>query len=239
MSIITKLCGMLIYGHRWSTPSYIKFLKKQGVKIGENFNIFNPQHTLIDVQNPHLLTIGDDVNITGPVTILTHDYSWCVLKRIHGEILGKQKKVIIGNKIFIGWGATILPGTVIGDNVIIGANSVVSGHLEGNHVYAGNPAKKIISIDEFYNKRKKNQLKEAVEFVHCFKERYGHWPEESDLREYFYLFSDGDNLNSDFIFQMQLQRNYNESLEKLKFSNEKPFRSYKEFLEHCKKSMLI
>ena len=91
MSLITKLCGILIYGHRWSSTSYIKFLKKQGVEIGENFNIFNPQNTTIDVQNPHLLTIGNDVNITGPVTILTHDYSWSVLKRIHGEILGKQK----------------------------------------------------------------------------------------------------------------------------------------------------
>ena len=116
--------------------------------------------------------------------------------------------------------------------MVIGANSVVSGHLEGNCFYAGNPAKKIMSIDEFYNKRKKSQLKEAVNFVHCFKERYGHWPVESDLREYFYLFSNGEDLSSDFIFQMQLQRNYSESIEKLK-SIPKRFETFDKFIKYC------
>lgn len=232
MSVITRLFSILVYGHKWSAASYIRFLRKQGVKIGANFNIFNPQNTMIDVQNPHLLTIGDDVNITGPVTILTHDYSWSVLKRIYGEVVGKQKCVNIGNNVFIGWGATILPGTIIGDNVIVGANSVVSGVLEEGYIYAGNPAKKIISIDEFYCKRKNSQLKEAVNFVRCYKERYGYDPKDSQLREYFYLFSDGSNLNLDFIHQLQLQRNYNESLEKLKNTN-KEFHSYEDFLNYC------
>ena len=237
--MIKDIVKKLLYKERTSSQTYIDYMRKNGAKIGQRVTIFSPKTTNIDMTRPWLIDIGNDVQITEGVTILTHGYDWAVLKGVYGEILGSGGGVKVGNNVFIGMKTTILKGVNIGNNVIIGANSVVSGHLEGNHVYAGNPAKKIISIDEFYNKRKKNQLKEAVEFVHCFKERYGHWPEESDLREYFYLFSDGDNLNSDFIFQMQLQRNYNESLEKLKFSNEKPFRSYKEFLEHCKKSMLI
>lgn len=234
MSIVTKLFGVLTYGHRASADSYIKFLKKSGVKIGENFTIFNPRSTMIDVQNPHLLTIGDDVNITGPVTILTHDYSWCVLKKMYGEVVGKQKSVSIGNNVFIGWGATILPGTKIGNNVIVGANAVVSGVLEDGYIYAGNPAKKIISIEDFYKKRKNSQLKEAVNYVKCYKERFGRLPEEPAMREYFYLFSDGENLNSEFVYQLGLQRNYNECLDNLK-KQKKQFASYAEFLDYCNK----
>ena len=94
------------------------------------------------MQNPHLLTIGNHVMITGPVTILTHDYGWSVIKRRYGEILGNQKRVSIGDNVFLGWGCTILAGTTIGANTIIGANSVCSGKIDGNSVYAGNPAKK-------------------------------------------------------------------------------------------------
>lgn len=43
-------------------------------------------------------------------------------------------------------------GSKIGDNVIIGAGSVVTGNLESNFVYAENPAKKIMTIDKFYTK---------------------------------------------------------------------------------------
>lgn len=40
--------------------------------------------------------------MTGPVTILTHDYSWSVLKKKYGIIYGNQRKTVIGNNVFIG-----------------------------------------------------------------------------------------------------------------------------------------
>lgn len=49
--------------------------------------------------------------------------------------------IVIGNNVWIGRGSIILPGTVIGDNVIIGANSVVKGCCEKNSLYVGSPAK--------------------------------------------------------------------------------------------------
>lgn len=52
-------------------------------------------------------------------------------------------------------GATILGGSQVGNNVIIGANAVVSGIVEDNSVYAGNPAKKIMSLADFKAKREK------------------------------------------------------------------------------------
>lgn len=71
----------LVLGYRASSEAYINFLRKQGIKVGNNVKLYRPFNTTIDFQNPHLLTIGNDVQITGPVTILTHDYSWSVLKK--------------------------------------------------------------------------------------------------------------------------------------------------------------
>lgn len=116
---------------------YLKYLRSCGVTIGEDVTFHCPGDTRVDITDPHLLTIGDHVNLTGPITILTHDYGWSVVKGKTGEILGNEKPVTIGNNVFVGWGATILCGTTIEDNVIIGAHAVVSGHVEGNSVWEG------------------------------------------------------------------------------------------------------
>lgn len=158
MSLKNKI-KYLILGYRATAETYIKYLRSKGVKVGENVKIFRPFNTTIDVQNPHLLTIGNDVQITGPVTILTHDYSWSVLKKKYGIIYGNQRKTVIGNNVFIGWGATILGGSHIGDNVIIGANSVVSGNVDSNSVYAGNPARKLMTLEEYRDIKRETPIK--------------------------------------------------------------------------------
>ena len=178
-----------ILGYKATSDSYINHLKKIGVSVGNGVKIYRPYNTTIDIQAPHLLSIGDYVQITGPATILNHDYSWSVIKRKYGDIYGSQRKTVIGNNVFIGWGATILGGTTIGDNVIIGANSVISGRVESNSVYAGNPAKKLMTLDEYYEKRKSKQLREAVIFVKEYKKRFGKIPLESELNEYFFYLS--------------------------------------------------
>jgi maltose O-acetyltransferase len=121
MGLKTKLKNKAL-GYKATSDSYIAQLRRSGVKVGTDVKFFRPYNTTIDMQNPHLLTIGDHVMITGPVTVLTHDYSWSVLKNKYGYVAGNQKPVKIGNNVFIGWGATILAGTTVGDNTIIGAN---------------------------------------------------------------------------------------------------------------------
>ena len=54
-----------------------------------------------------------------------------------------SKEITIGNDCFIGAGVTILKGVHVGDNVVIGANSLVTKDLPSNGIYAGNPAKLI------------------------------------------------------------------------------------------------
>lgn len=59
--------------------------------MGEDVTVYSPQHTVIDTTCPWLLRIGDHVRITHGVIILTHDYSWSVIKCCvpsKGRILG-------------------------------------------------------------------------------------------------------------------------------------------------------
>ena len=64
--------------------------------------------------------------------------------------------VNIGNNVWIGAGAIILPGVSIGDNSVIGAGSVVTKDIPANVVAVGNPCKVLREIDEndikYYNK---------------------------------------------------------------------------------------
>ncbi|WP_269325421.1 acyltransferase [Lactobacillus delbrueckii] len=232
MSIVNKFKKILI-GYKSSSEDYVEYLRSIGVSVGQNVEIFRPFNTTIDTQNPHLLTIGNDVQITGPVTILTHDYSWSVLKRKYGYIYGNQRKTVIGNNVFIGWGATILGGSQVGDNVIIGANAVVSGHVDSDSVYAGNPAKKLMTLDEFRVKREKKQLEEAKDVVLEYKRRFNKMPPESELDEYFFLFRKDDNLSA-FKEKMELMRNYNVSKKTIQ-THKTRFKDYQDFLNYCLK----
>jgi phosphonate metabolism protein (transferase hexapeptide repeat family) len=53
----------------------------------------------------------------------------------------QSKRVIIGNDVWIGHGAVIMPGVAIGDGAVIGANAVVTKNVEAYAVHAGMPAK--------------------------------------------------------------------------------------------------
>ena len=64
-----------------------------------------------------------------------------------GTIKDSQAPIIIGNNVWVGRGCLLLPGTIVGDNVIIAANSVVKGTLQSNSMYGGTPAKCIKKID--------------------------------------------------------------------------------------------
>lgn len=76
--------------------------------------------------------------------------------------------ICIGNNVFIGMKTTILKGVHIGDNVIIGANSLVNKDVPNNCVVAGNPARVIMSLDKYHEKRKALQLQEAEEIVKLY-----------------------------------------------------------------------
>lgn len=235
--MIKKFIKKILFGYKCSQEAYINYLRQCGVSVGDFVEIFCPRDTVIETLNPHLLQIGNHVSMTGPVTILNHDYSVCVLKKwTKGEILGKQKKTIIGNNVFLGWGCCILPGAEIGDNTIIGAYSVVSGVVECNSVYAGNPAKKISTIEEYYQKIKEKQIDDACVIYHEYKQRFNIIPPKELFHEYFYLFESGnyDILPDVFKKKFTDHGNFEETLSF--FTHHTPaFTSYDEFCSYAEK----
>ena len=59
-----------------------------------------------------------------------------------GERINPGKDILIGEHVWIGYGATILKGSSLENNSIVGTESVVTGlHLPQNSVAAGNPAR--------------------------------------------------------------------------------------------------
>ena len=147
--LIKKILKRIVFGHRCSSEAYVAYLRKIGMKIGGGTVFFAPQNVCIDVTRPWLIYIGNNVQITSGVTILTHGYDWAVVKGVYGEILGSSGEVRIGNNVFIGMNSTILKGAKIGNNVIIGANSLVNKDIPDNVVVAGNPAVVVSSLESY------------------------------------------------------------------------------------------
>lgn len=163
--MIKKIIKKVVYGVKAESDTYVNHLRKLGVRIGNRTIFFSPTKTKIDLTRPWLIEIGNDVQITEDVCILTHGYDWAVLKGKYGDVLGSSGKVKIGNNVFIGTRTTILKGVEIGDNVIIGANALINHDIPDNVVVAGNPAKIIMNIEEYYEKRKKTNMQKQVNWL--------------------------------------------------------------------------
>lgn len=93
------------------------------------------RHLHLDRLYPKGVHIQDNCLIASGVTILSHDHC----KRINNQPL--LLDTYIGKRCFIAVGATILPGVKIGDEVIVGAGSVVTKNVPSNVIVAGNPAR--------------------------------------------------------------------------------------------------
>jgi acetyltransferase-like isoleucine patch superfamily enzyme len=89
------------------------------------------------------IIIGNDTQIGEYTSIrdTTHDYSELGVPMKYNPDISKE--IIIGNNVWIGRGCIILPGTIIEDGVVVGANSVIKGHLKENLIYAGSPIRLI------------------------------------------------------------------------------------------------
>ena len=240
MNIIKKIIRKIIYKENATSDDLVNYLRSKGAVIGQRVKFYAPNKTLIDKTAPFLLQIGDDVRITEGVKILTHDYSWSVLKKFScdtiskGRILGSQAPVEIGNNVFIGMNTIITKGVTIGDNVIIGVSSVVTKDLASNGVYAGNPARLIMSLEDFYRKRELLQFEEAKKLAKAYYKSFGVKPNKEVFSEYFGLFESGDSAarNKVFLSQMQTYDNFEDTKNYMN-KNAPMFESFDAFLYEC------
>lgn len=99
---------------------------------------------------PDSMTIGEGIKFSHPyATVLNAERIGKNFSCIHCTTLGKkdEKRPIIGDNVALGCNVTIIGGVHIGNNVIVGAGSVVVKDVPDNCVVAGNPAKIIKKID--------------------------------------------------------------------------------------------
>lgn len=193
--VYLKLIGK---SHMISSDAYIRYLKRKGVKVGEGTVILNTKHINIDITRPELIEIGSNVFLHKNTTIRTHDWaSWTFVNK-YCEFIPSHGKVKIGNNVWLGENVTILKNVEIGNNVIIGANSLVTKSIPSESVAVGSPARVISSLDEYYNKRKREYETEAIKYAIAIIES-GRMPTVEDFKDDYPIFTDGRNY-SDYNF---------------------------------------
>lgn len=192
-----------------SSSSYINFIRRQGINIGNDCIFRVPKTCVIDMTRPYLITIGNRVDMNINFKIYTHDWGSHVFLGKYGQMVNSSGTVNIGNNIYFGADCTILKGVTIGDNCIIGAGSVVTHSIPGNSVAAGNPCKVICSLDDYFKKRLQKAPDEAAQLINTFYKTKGRYPEPSELLE---------------------ERIYFESSGKILHK----FSSYQDFIKFCK-----
>lgn len=117
-------------------PFYTDFGKN--IRIGKNVFI-NNCCTFMDRGG---ITIGDNAFIGPQARLITENHGLAPDERRTMT----NKSIVLENNVWIGAGATVLPGVTIGENSVVGAGSVVTKDVPKNTVVAGNPAKKIKNL---------------------------------------------------------------------------------------------
>ena len=120
------------------------------VRLGDNFYA-NFNLTLVDDAE---ISFGDNCMVGPNVTIATAGHP--ILPELRCQLLQYNLPVHIGDNVWIGAGAIILPGVTVGDGSVIGAGSVVTKDVPGGVVAAGNPCRVLREIggrdQEYYYK---------------------------------------------------------------------------------------
>ncbi|MFQ6862914.1 MAG: acyltransferase [Beduini sp.] len=204
--MIKQLINRLLYSHTYSSEAYIRYLRKNGAVIGKNTRFVSPKQCRVDSGRMDHISIGDNCCIVSS-NLIAHDYSWYVLIDKYERIIPDAGDTIqIGNNVFLGLNTTVLKGVTIGDNVIVGANSLVNKDLESNSIYAGNPIKKICTLEEYYQKREKQRLQEAFKKIGFYKYKYNRNPTIKEMN----FFS--------FLWLKRTKENYEQYIKPLKYN---------------------
>lgn len=136
----------LFYWRSIASPE--KYARHLGVTIGKHCFISTREWG----NEPYLIRIGDNVQVTRGVAVHTHGGGNC-LRKEHPDfdIFGK---VVIEDWAYIGAYSQIMPGVTVGEGALVAAGSIVTKSVAPHTVVAGNPARVICTTEEFYEKNK-------------------------------------------------------------------------------------
>lgn len=235
MKILKKVIKKILYGPKSDSNSYIKYLRNNGCKVGEGVYFYSPKTTTVDEVRMDWISIGSYTKITQGVIILAHDYSPSVLLHTHKNVvLAGGVYTTIGENCFLGMNSIIMPGRNIGNNCIVGAGAVVTTDIPDNSVCAGNPAKVIMTLDQFNEKRKRLYVQDAKRNVQHFKLVHRRIPTIEELHGFSFLFLKRTDENWNEYFTSYLTHDNDGSDIKTAFFETEPiFDSYESFISFC------
>ena len=126
-----------------------RFIINQPFRCDYGSNIFLGEDCFINfnctILDEAKVTIGNNAFLGPNISIFTACHPLQADKR--NKFIEWAEPVTIGNNVWIGGDVTILPGVTVGDNVVIGAGSVVTKRFPSNVVIGGNPAKIIKELN--------------------------------------------------------------------------------------------
>jgi acetyltransferase-like isoleucine patch superfamily enzyme len=134
----------------------VKYARSLGVKVGQNVHFYGMDLGMFGSE-PWLITIGNNVHITNGVMFITHDGGTLILRNEVPD-LEWTAPITIGNDVYIGYRAIILPNVSIGNRCVIGAGAVVSKSVPENSVAVGVPARVVRSVDEYRDRLSQRSL---------------------------------------------------------------------------------
>ncbi|QQP70261.1 sugar O-acetyltransferase [Carnobacterium sp. CS13] len=111
------------------------------IHIGENFYA-NFNCTLLDICP---ITIGKNCMLAPNVQLYTATHPLDPVKR--NTVWEYGKPITLGDNVWIGGGAIVIPGVTLGNNVVVAAGAVVTKSFPDNVVIGGNPARVIKELD--------------------------------------------------------------------------------------------
>ena len=136
--ILPELLGGLGEGSEIRPPIHVDYGRY--LTVGSR-TFINYNFTALDVA---AITIGDDVQIGPNVQLLTPTHP--VEPAPRRDKLEAAQPITIGDNVWIGGGAIVLPGVTVGENSVIGAGAVVTRDVPPNVVVVGNPARVVKSL---------------------------------------------------------------------------------------------
>ncbi len=144
MKRLTSLAKYLLYSIIRILFGEVYAARFIGVYVGKDCRIFTKHFG----SEPWLIKIGDGVTVTTGVKFITHDGSLDLIKDHSGRRY-RFGPITIGNNVFIGVDAILLPGVKIGSNVVVAAGSVLTKSVPDSVVVAGNPARIIKKFEDY------------------------------------------------------------------------------------------